>query len=78
MPFSLPALREISTIWAALQWLLGHRGVSRTDRHLLVKARLRGLLVRDGNANWKVNGPLAMRLAKSALKRLPRDPAELG
>ena len=78
MPFSLPRLHEISTVWPALRWLLGHRGGSKTDRRLLVKARLCGLLIADGNVNWKVNGPLATRLAKLALKRLPREPVELG
>jgi len=71
-------LRDIPTVWSALRWLLAHRGGLTTDRDLLVKARLCGLLIADRSANWKVNGPLAARLAKSALGRLPRDPEQLG
>jgi hypothetical protein len=78
MPFSLPPLREIPTVWPALRWLLGPRGGPKADRYLLVKARLCGLVIADGNVHWKVNGPLATRLARSALKRLPLDPVELG
>ncbi len=78
MSFSLPPLREISTLWPALRWLLGHQGGSKADRHLLVQARLSGLFIADGSLHWKVNGRLAMRLARSALRRLPSDPIALG
>src|SRR5580700_185986 len=77
MAFRLPPLREIPSVWAALRWLLGHC-VGTPHGNLLIKARLRGLLMADGSNNWKADGPLATRLTREALKRLPRDPAELG
>lgn len=78
MRFRLPPLRDVPTVWSALRWLLAHRGGPTADRDILVKARLCGLLTADGSTNWKVNGPLATRLAESALSRLPRDPEQLG
>ena len=78
MPFSLPLLRDLPTVQPALRWLLGSRGKMSSDRELLVRSRLCGILIADGSANWKVNGTLAVRFATAALKRLPEDPVQLG
>jgi hypothetical protein len=78
MPFKLPNLREIPTVWSALRWRLEDRGGPDDDRSLLVKARLCGLLSADGSRNWRVDGRMLERLLASALKQLPRDPVVVG
>jgi hypothetical protein len=78
MPLELPRLRDVPGLFDALRWLLGHRSGAMSDQNMLVKARLCGLITLDNRVNWKADGRLTNRLAAAALRRLPRDPQELG
>lgn len=78
MPLELPRLRDVPGLCDALRWLLGHRGGATSDRNMLVKARLCGLITADSQVNWKADGRVANRLAAAALRRLPCDPQKLG
>lgn len=74
---SLPTLQELPSVSVALTWLLSDRP-KITDRNVLVVARLCGLITSEARGGWKVDGAMATRLAKSALKRLPSKPGQLG
>jgi hypothetical protein len=78
MPLELPRLRDVPGLCDALRWLLGHRSGATSDRNMLVKARLCGLITSNSQVNWRADGRVTNRLAAAALRRLPRDPQELG
>lgn len=75
--FSLPTLQELSSVHAALRWLLDVPA-KITDRNVFVRARLSGLIVCEARGHWRADGIKATRLVKVALKRLPRNPVQLG
>lgn len=77
MPANLPTLQELPSVRSALKWLLSPNR-NATDRTVLIHARLCRLIHVERGGHWRADGALVTRLAKMALRRLPRDPHELG
>lgn len=74
---SLPTLQELPSARTALRWLLDSPAKA-TDRDVLVCARQRGLIALGVRGYWEADGAKMTRLLKAALRRLPRDPTNLG
>src|ERR1700676_4560121 len=76
MPLNWPTLEELPSVQAALAWLLAVPE-SRND-DIIAVARLKGLVLAENVAHWKVDDTLVTSLTEDGLGRLPNDPDRLG
>ena len=76
MPLSFPPLQELSSVHAALAWLLAEKPTE--NGAILADARAKGLIISDEGPHWKADGGIMTSLTESALPRLPSDAGRLG
>ena len=77
MRSSVPLFKDFPSVKSALGWLLPPAPIM-TDRELLTRARLTGLIQLQSRGRWAADGKKVARLAKHALRRLPGDAEKLG
>ena len=68
--FSLPPVETLSSVGAALAWLL-ELGPSTPADQILQAAHTRGLIDAVKGSHWKASGPVMCTLVRSALRRAP-------
>lgn len=74
---SQPAIENLTSVTAALLWLLELDGAVSKDQ-ILHEARQRGLIDSDVGANWKADGLILDKMLRAALRRPLPSSEEMG